>query len=51
MFDILMPYTVFLLLGELLLIGCWFLGCLLYRALEELWRGRKKKKGRCGGIR
>ena len=36
MFDILMPYTVFLLLGELLLIGCWFLGCLLYRALEEL---------------
>lgn len=46
MFDILMPYTVFLLLGELLFIGCWFLGCFLYRALEELCRERKKKKGR-----
>lgn len=46
MFDILMPYTVFLLLGELLFIGCFFLGCFLYRALEELWRERKKKKGR-----
>ena len=46
MMDILFPYTVFLLLGELLLVGCYFLGCFLYSALEELWRERKKKKGR-----
>lgn len=46
MIDILFPYTVFLLLGELLLAGCCFLGSFLYRALEELWQERKKKKGR-----
>lgn len=46
MMDILMPYTVFLLLGELLFIGCCFLGCLFYRALEELWREHKQNKGR-----
>lgn len=46
MYDILMPYTVFLLLGELLAVGCYFLGVLLFRALEELWSAHKKKKGR-----
>lgn len=46
MMDVLLPYTIFLLLGELLLVGCWFLGCFLYRALEELWREHRKKKGR-----
>lgn len=46
MMDILLPYTIFLLLGELLLVGCWFLGCFLYRALEGLLQERKKKKGR-----
>lgn len=46
MSDILMPYTVFLLLGELLLVGCYFLGCFLYRAVEELWREHKKNKDR-----
>lgn len=46
MMDILFPYTVFLLLMELLLIGCFFLGRFLYCALEELWQEHKKKKGR-----
>ncbi len=45
MFDILMPCMVFLLLGELLLVACYFLSRLLAIGIEGLWREHKKKKG------
>lgn len=46
MFDILMPYTVFLLLGELLLVACYFLGRLLAIGIEGFWQEHKEKKSR-----